>query len=129
MGRGKPPGAAAPVEAPRRPQQFHAVGGVAGFEAVEGWFRTTAADIAREAERTDTQTSGDWWRRGGFDRIEKYDDRIQLFATRLADGRHEFSYLVRATTSGTFRAAGSWAEEMYSPEVSGRSAPVVIEIK
>jgi hypothetical protein len=51
----------------------------AGFEAVDT-FRTTAADVAREAERTDSQETGDWWRRGGFDRIEKYDDRVR-FAT------------------------------------------------
>ena len=46
-----------------------------------------------------------------------------LFATRLSEGRHEFSYLVRATTAGTFNVAGTWAEEMYAPEVNGRSAP------
>jgi len=102
----------------------------AGFEPVEGWFRTTAADIARQAEGTrDSQTYEDWWLRGGFDRTEKYDNRVQLFATRLGEGRHEFSYLVRATTSGTFRAAGTWAEEMYAPEVNGRSAPVIVVIK
>ena len=70
-----------------------------------------------------------WWRRGGFDHVEKYDERIALFATRLSEGRHEFSYLVRATTAGTFRAAGTWAEEMYAPEVNGRTAPAVIVVK
>lgn len=102
----------------------------AGFEPVEGWFRTTAADIARQAEGTrDPLTYEDWWLRGGFDRTEKYDNRVQLFATRLAEGRHEFSYLVRATTSGTFSAAGTWAEEMYAPAVNGRSSAVTIVIK
>ena len=67
--------------------------------------------------------------RGGFNHVEKYDDRVQLFATRLAEGRHEFSYLVRATTTGTFRVAGTTAEQMYAPEVKGRSAPVTIEVK
>jgi uncharacterized protein YfaS (alpha-2-macroglobulin family) len=103
----------------------------AGFEAVDGFFRTTAADIAAEAEggARDETSWMDWWRRGGFDRTEKFDDRIQVFATRLGDGKHEFSYLVRATTSGTFTAAGTWAEEMYAPEVTGRAAPAIVIIK
>ena len=53
-----------------------------------------------------------------------------LFATRLSEGRHEFSYLVRATTAGTFNVAGTWAEEMYAPEVNGRGrrrAKIVIK--
>lgn len=106
----------------------------AGFEAVEGWFVTTARDLAREAsvegERGEDDAS--WlerMRRGGFDHVEKLDDRVQLFATRLGDGRHEFSYLVRATTSGTFLAAPAWVEQMYEPEVNGRSAPAKVVIR
>jgi hypothetical protein len=102
----------------------------AGFEAVDSWFRTTASDLARDASTQSTDGSWDaLWRRGGFDFIEKYDDRVELFATRLSEGRHEFSYLVRATTAGVFTAAGTWSEEMYAPEVNGRSAPVTITVK
>jgi uncharacterized protein YfaS (alpha-2-macroglobulin family) len=104
----------------------------AGFEAVDGWFRTTAADIAKASTASsDDQPANwiDWLRRGGFDRTEKYDDRVVLFATRLGEGRHEFSYLVRATTSGSFGAAGTWAEEMYAPEVNGRAGAATITIK
>ena len=61
--------------------------------------------------------------------VERYDDRVQLFATRLAEGRHQVSYIVRATTAGTFRTAPARAEEMYSPEVFGRTATTVIEIR
>ena len=102
----------------------------AGVEAVDGWFNTTATDLARDASVDAADQSFEArWRRGGFDHIEKYDERIALFATRLSEGRHEFSYLVRATTAGTFRVAGTWAEEMYAPEVNGRSEPVTIVIK
>jgi uncharacterized protein YfaS (alpha-2-macroglobulin family) len=102
----------------------------AGFEAVDGWFRTTAGDLARDASQQSSDVS--WmerWRRGGFEHVEKHDDRVLLFATRLSEGRHEFSYLVRATTSGTFHAAGTWAEEMYAPEVNGRTAAATVVIK
>lgn len=70
-----------------------------------------------------------WWQRGGFDHVERHDNRIELFATRLSEGRHSFSYVARATTAGTFRTAPAHAEEMYEPEVFGRTATAIIEIR
>src|SRR5262249_33829565 len=104
----------------------------AGFEAVESWFATTAADVARATDEQDGSSDRSWdqiWKRGTFDHVERHDDRVQLFATRLADGHHEFSYVVRATTAGTFVVAPSRVEEMYSPEISGRSSTQTIEVK
>ena len=95
---------------------------------------TTARDLSAQQDRQSNE-SGDasdwrnWWRLSGFDRVERHDDRIQLFATRLGTGAHEFSYIVRATTAGTFRTAPARAEEMYEPEVFGRTATTVIAIK
>ena len=106
----------------------------AGFEAVESWFATTASDLAASQD-SQTNEGGDaanwlnWWRYSGFDRVERHDDRIQLFATRLDEGEHTFSYIVRATTAGTFRTAPARAEEMYEPEVFGRTGTTVIEVK
>lgn len=102
----------------------------AGFEPVESWFATSAASLATEQDRG--ESDGDWtswWERGGFDHVERHDDRIQLFATRLPEGRHTFTYVARATTAGTFRTAPAHAEEMYEPEVFGRTATTVIEIR
>lgn len=102
----------------------------AGFEAVDGTLKTTASDLARVAT---TQSSGAdgwaWWRRGGFEHVEKHDDRVVAFATRLAAGRHEFTYLARATTAGTFSAPGASGEAMYAPEIMGRSVPVTVTIR
>src|SRR4030095_2477148 len=70
-----------------------------------------------------------WWRRGGFDHVERLDDRVQLFATRLSEGKHEFTYVVRATAAGTCRTAPARAEEMYEPEVFGRTGTAIIEVK
>jgi len=110
----------------------------AGFEAVESWFATTAQTIASQQDRQSRpggNASADdenswvaWWRYGGFDHVERHDDRVQLYATRLSQGAHEFSYIVRATTAGTFRTAPAHAEEMYEPEVFGRTAAAVIAI-
>ncbi len=104
----------------------------AGFEAVESWFATTAASLARAQDDQGDRSSVNWfswWERGGFDHVERFDDRVQLFATRLSEGRHEFTYIVRATTAGTFRTAPARAEEMYSPEVFGRTSTAVIEVR
>jgi hypothetical protein len=106
----------------------------AGFEPVESWFASTARDLAGAQDRQEIddpsgEASWDWWRRGGFDHIERHDDRVRLFATRLSEGRHQFSYVARATTSGVFRTAPAHAEEMYAPEVFGRTETAVIEVK
>jgi hypothetical protein len=104
----------------------------AGFEAVESWFATTASSLARAQDDQGDRGNENWfswWQRSGFDHVERFDDRVQLFATRLSEGRHEFTYIVRATTAGTFRTAPARAEEMYSPEVFGRTSTAVIEVK
>ena len=102
----------------------------AGFEPLESWFATTARSL-QPATTDDAAESAweTWWQRGGFDHVERHDDRVQLFATRLAEGRHQFTYIVRATTSGTFRTAPARAEEMYEPEVFGRTATAVITVQ
>jgi hypothetical protein len=104
----------------------------AGFEPVESWFATTASDVARATDEQDGTAEPTWqdmWRRGTFDHIERHDDRVLLFATRLSEGHHEFSYVVRATTAGTFVAAPAQAEEMYAPEISGRTATQALEVR
>jgi uncharacterized protein YfaS (alpha-2-macroglobulin family) len=103
----------------------------AGFEPVESWFATTAASLGRVQDGQNDASDNwfSWWERGGFDHVERYDDRVQLFATRLSEGQHEFTYIARATTAGTFRTAPARAEEMYAPEVFGRTATDVIEVK
>lgn len=103
----------------------------AGFEPLESWFATTAAALRPRAGENEEQDRNwqTWWERGGFDRVERHDDRVQLFATRLAEGRHEFSYVVRATTAGAFRTAPAHAEEMYQPEIFGRTETAVITVR
>ncbi len=103
----------------------------AGFEPVESWFATTARDLAQTQDE-DTEQSQQWldaWQRGGFDHVERHDDRVLLFATRLSEGEHSFRYVVRATTAGSFKVESARAEEMYEPEVFGRTASCEVEIK
>jgi uncharacterized protein YfaS (alpha-2-macroglobulin family) len=56
-----------------------------------------------------------------FDRVEMRDDRVMLFADHLPPGVHNYSYVARATTAGTFVLKPANAEGMYQPSVFGRS--------
>ncbi len=99
----------------------------AGFEAVNAGLRTESEERQRDLDRlgsSDEETP--WW--SGFNHIEMRDDRVLLFADSLATGVHRFRYLARALTSGTFALPGAKTEEMYAPEVFGRSAEAVVKI-
>ncbi|MEZ5296337.1 MAG: hypothetical protein R2697_08745 [Ilumatobacteraceae bacterium] len=61
-----------------------------------------------------------WW--NWFEHQNLRDDRAEAFTTYLDAGTYEYSYLARATTPGTFVVPPAKAEEIYSPEVFGRSA-------
>ena len=104
---------------------------VPGAEQVDLAGAQAFGSRAPRAARTTGQGADwrSWWRRGTFDHVEKHDDRVVAFATRLGSGRHEFSYLARATTSGIFTAAGARVEAMYAPEVTGRSAATTITVR
>jgi uncharacterized protein YfaS (alpha-2-macroglobulin family) len=102
----------------------------AGLEPLDGWLKTTASDLAGASTRVSGQ--GSWislWRRGTFDHVEKHDDRVVAYAIRLGSGRHEFSYLARATTPGTFTAIGTRVEAMYAPEISGASSATTVTVR
>ncbi|HXX29586.1 MAG TPA: alpha-2-macroglobulin family protein [Myxococcaceae bacterium] len=56
-----------------------------------------------------------------FNHTERRDDRVVLFADRLPPGIHLTTVIARATTPGDFLLSPAHAEEMYAPEVFGRS--------
>jgi uncharacterized protein YfaS (alpha-2-macroglobulin family) len=59
---------------------------------------------------------------------EKRDDRAIYFADLLPPGVHLQSFVARATTPGKFLLKPAKAEEMYSPEVFGRSEGSMITV-
>jgi uncharacterized protein YfaS (alpha-2-macroglobulin family) len=73
--------------------------------------------------------TGWWWWGSWFEHQNLRDDRAEAFTTLLWDGVYNYSYVARATTPGEFVVPPAKAEEMYSPEVFGRSASdrVVVE--
>ena len=57
-----------------------------------------------------------------FEHQNLRDDRAEAFTSFLAGGTYEYTYIARATTPGTFVVPPARAEELYAPEVFGRSA-------
>ncbi|MEZ4399833.1 MAG: Ig-like domain-containing protein [Kofleriaceae bacterium] len=70
-----------------------------------------------------------WWSRTWYEHQNLRDERVEAFTSLLWEGVHEYTYVARATTPGTFVVPPTKAEEMYHPETFGRSASdtVVVE--
>jgi len=62
-----------------------------------------------------------WWNWTWYEHQNMRDERVEAFASLLWDGIHTYTYVARATTPGEFVVPPAKAEEMYSPEVFGRS--------
>jgi uncharacterized protein YfaS (alpha-2-macroglobulin family) len=72
---------------------------------------------------------GWWWWGTWYEHQNMRDDRAEAFTSLLWDGVYDYTYIARATTPGVFIAPPAKAEEMYSPEMFGRSGSdwVVVE--
>lgn len=62
------------------------------------------------------------------DHSEYHHDRVLFFCDELFPGTYTLRYRVRTLTQGEFHAGPAVAEEMYDPEVFGRSEPRVVGI-
>jgi uncharacterized protein YfaS (alpha-2-macroglobulin family) len=83
----------------------------AGFEAINYSLNTSGVDPT---------TVGEYKSYWSFPDLR--DDRAVFFTTYLWKGQQIYSYLIRATSTGTFRALPAEAVPMYEPDVFGRSA-------
>ena len=88
----------------------------AGLEPVNTRLEIAEHDVAGA-------NAADW------NHLDMRDNRAEAFAMTLTAGTHRLSYTARATTPGTFLAAPSKAEEMYSPETFGRSSGTTIVVE
>ena len=101
----------------------------AGFEAINPSFVTESEEAQRRLEElisAQPSKPKPWWT--GFRHIERHDNRVILFADSLTPGVHVHHYLVRALNFGTYIVPGTRAEQMYAPEVFGRSPEMTIKI-
>jgi uncharacterized protein YfaS (alpha-2-macroglobulin family) len=70
-----------------------------------------------------------WWWWTWYEHQNLRDERVEAFTTLLWDGVYEYTYEVRATMPGTFVVPPAKAEEMYSPEVFGRSGSDLVIVE
>ncbi|HVN53904.1 MAG TPA: alpha-2-macroglobulin family protein [Anaerolineaceae bacterium] len=72
---------------------------------------------------------GWWWWGTWYEHQNLRDERAEAFTTLLWDGVYQYTYVARATTPGRFVVPPAKAEEMYSPEVFGRSASSIVIVE
>jgi uncharacterized protein YfaS (alpha-2-macroglobulin family) len=97
----------------------------AGLEPVNP---TLATSITVPGNDSSLEQSG-WWYWQWFNHQNLRDDRAEAFATYLPGGTYEYTYVARATTLGEFVVPPTRAEEIFAPEVFGRSASDIVTVK
>jgi uncharacterized protein YfaS (alpha-2-macroglobulin family) len=93
----------------------------AGIEPMNPALAVTGP-IPQDPNASQSQSRSYWWSRSWYEHQNMRDERVEAFTSLLWDGVHEYVYVARATTPGTFVVPPPKAEEMYSPEVFGRGA-------
>jgi uncharacterized protein YfaS (alpha-2-macroglobulin family) len=96
----------------------------AGFEVVNTSFGTTASNLNNEESERDND-----WYDYTYNHVDKYDDRVLLFADSFSPGTHSYTYLIQVTRTGLYQMPATRAEGMYEPEVFGQTASTVVEVK
>jgi hypothetical protein len=97
----------------------------AGLESINPALAVSEQIPSDPADRQD----GWWWFWSWYEHQNLRDQRAEAFTTLLWEGVYTYSYVARATTPGEFVVPPAKAEEMYSPEVFGRSGTdrVIVE--
>lgn len=94
----------------------------AGLEPINPELANVEALPADTAGADRTSGRWYWWWGPWYEHDNLRDERAEAFASLLGDGVHEYTYVARGTTPGTFVVPPPWAEEMYAPETFGRGA-------
>lgn len=105
----------------------------AGLEAIDAGLASSArlppgGDDQELDDLGEDGEPGQGWFWTPFNHTELRDDRVVLFSDELPPGVHAAMVAVRASTPGRFVLRPATAEEMYAPEVSGRSDGGTFEV-
>ncbi len=98
----------------------------AGFEAVDSSILTDTAIPSSYTLKDYNERGWGWWY---FSHVELRDEKVVLSADYLPAGTYVYTYLARASTAGTFKVIPPIASEFYFPDVGGRGAGSVFEVK
>ncbi len=96
----------------------------AGLEAIDPKLMTTASWLRDAGDGGENSEP-----RAPFDRSEVRDDRVLFFADSLPAGLWHYRYFARATTLGRFVLPPTRVEEMYEPEVFGRTGAAEVTVR
>ncbi len=98
----------------------------AGLEAIDASL-LTSQQVPLIYQPNDYERYGwGWWY---FYYKQIYDDRVVMSADYLPAGTYTITYLARANTKGQFHVLPVTARQFYFPDVAGRSAGSMFEVK
>ena len=100
----------------------------AGTEPVNASLATESAG-AQGPQMEDVTDSSMPWRYWIPTATDMRDEKVALFATYLPAGTYQYTFQVRAALPGEYRVLPVHAEEMYFPEVWGRSGGEVFVVE
>jgi uncharacterized protein YfaS (alpha-2-macroglobulin family) len=98
----------------------------AGLEAIDTTILTDTAVPTSYTVQDYNERGWGWWY---FPHIELRDEKVVLSADYLPAGTYVYTYLARASTAGTFKVIPPTASEFYFPDVGGRGAGSIFEVK
>ncbi len=101
----------------------------AGLEAIDASLATSSADLDVEARAPQDSADHPSPFQSSWYRQELRDDRVLFFVDHMPAGIYHYRYLARATTLGSFVLPPTRVEEMYQPEVFGRTAAGQVEVR
>lgn len=98
----------------------------AGMEAID---KNLAADTAVPSSYTAQDYKDRGWGWWYFTHTELRDEKVVLSADYLPAGTYVYTYIIRASTAGTFKVIPPTAAEFYFPDVGGRGAGSVFVVR
>ena len=103
----------------------------AGAEPIEPRLETESAQYGPPQMTPMEEPGGEAgpWRPWVPTYIDIRDDKVALFATDLPAGAYQYTFQMRAGIPGEYRVLPAHGEEMYFPEVWGRSAGSLFVVK
>jgi hypothetical protein len=100
----------------------------AGLEPVDPDLAVSQTTPPPDTDGADVSEDSWFWGWNWYEHQNLRDDRAEAFASYLPGGTYEYSYVARATTPGAFVVPPARAEEIYSPEVFGRSSSDLVKV-
>ena len=98
----------------------------AGMEVLNASLATDTAVPSFYSAQDYKDRGWGWWY---FSHIELRDEKITLSTDYLPAGTYVYTYIVRASTAGTFNVIPPTASEFYFPDVGGRGAGSVFTVR